>query len=602
MKKTLLFFSALVALIACTKETPKADDPTQNGNQEIKVNFTIARSDTNVDTKGTVKTGWASGDVVFIFFDGVDAPRYLEMRYNGSTWDSEQKGGLVAKDLSASGTMTALYLPYGSNLTVSESEGSFVFSEKYSGYYYTCRPCYSFASNTLSGGITLAAGSPDTALDTGNLLVQFDVTGYAADHTYELFQDYMKPIMLTGISTSGVLTRSNGTVGDAIPGYIDGGNSIVSFSGVLDSSANGKEKSYWFSIRDTEDGTLYYRNIGAKTISISTAIGLKNLTSNWAVAAPGVFSVSSTQKITFARSNLYYRGSFEDAGKKWQLMKYPWSVIEGSSYTETSDIGYFAWGTSGWDNTVNEPFWINYQPWTYLTWAYPKVDATNFYGLGPSSPDKDHVKHLTDENANGDWGVYNTIYSYGGGALDGAWHTPSRTEYFYLCGRTSNSTDDAEHARYRMYGRVALNDGDKTIRGVVLIPDQSWVDPRSTTFKGTPNSYFNNGKNAIYGGEASEIGEEGMESSSATNYYTMVNWNKMEAAGAVLLPMDGYRDPGLQNLNAQAAYWSSTSGFNANIYDKAYALTIESDGVISYLCSASLRRLMLPVRLVRDVE
>lgn len=83
MKKTIVILTALVALVACSKEAPVVEDSTQKENQEIKVNFNISRGDITDATKASVKTGWATNDVVFVFFANVAYPsasKYLELK------------------------------------------------------------------------------------------------------------------------------------------------------------------------------------------------------------------------------------------------------------------------------------------------------------------------------------------------------------------------------------------------------------------------------------------------------------------------------------------------------------------------------------------
>jgi len=94
MKKTLAIFSALVALIACTKVAPIAEEtPGQNESEEIKVNFTITCAGlTDDDTKAAkAKTSFADNDAVFVFFKNLGGEvaegnlvKYLQMKYNAS--------------------------------------------------------------------------------------------------------------------------------------------------------------------------------------------------------------------------------------------------------------------------------------------------------------------------------------------------------------------------------------------------------------------------------------------------------------------------------------------------------------------------------------
>lgn len=490
MKKTIAILSAFVALVACNKTVvPEQENPVPEDKQELKINFTVTRADIN-DTKATVKTGWAENDVVFVFFNGVAAPKYLEMKYNGTTWNTELKG-MTADDLAyaaaaADRRMTAVYLPYGNAYTVGADGTAFTIKngeENYSGHFYIDeQKTYTFVSSILSGKIELSAAQPASGSDK---LVHFDVSQYTDGHTYAMYQENMKPISLSSIAADGEVATAEGTVGDALPGYIDADNSIVSISGVLESATGAK--NWWFSIRDTEDGTLYYRDGGSKTVESNMYIGLGKLTA-WNVATPGVFTVSAEgDKITIARSNLSYRGTL--AENNWQLMKYPWSRIEKgvrlASLTSSSNIGLFGWATSGYNG--KNPWMTSKTPTDY----------------GPSG--LTNGQEWTVNSEKWDWAKNNTVYEYGGEvAISGSWRTPAMSDWNYII----DSRDGMRYAKATV----------ESIPGLILFPD-SFTEPDGITIV-SPNT-----QNSAYN----------------SNSFTSVQWNKLEALGTVFLPAAGYR-------------------------------------------------------------
>jgi len=335
MKKAFVLFCALFALVACNVG-PLDVTSAQDENQEIKFNFTVTRADIEGQTKATVKSGWASGDVVFVFFNGVGDGKYLEVKYDGSNWVCTRKNGLQVSDLSVSGTLTAVFLPYGSALTVSDDSGSFVFSDTYSGhFYYQEGVSYTFNSETmvLAATIKLAAAVSDVAND---LLVHFDVSGYQSEHAYDLYQDYMKPIQFTGVSSTGSVNKSVGEKGDAITGYVDAANSILSFSGVLDASAYNTEKDYQFSINDVTASVLYTRDAGNKTLSANKYIGLGVLsnTTTWNAneyVDLGIVNVKG-EKVMWAKKNL---GATAESGEGSYGKYYAWGELEGYALSGT---------------------------------------------------------------------------------------------------------------------------------------------------------------------------------------------------------------------------------------------------------------------------
>lgn len=521
MKKAIILF-AFFALFACSKESQTEDVI----NQDIKVNFTITKTDIDPNTKATVKTNWANEDVVFVFFKGVAAPKYLEMKYNASEgeWSSNPKEGMdLATDLasgsaSADRKLTAIYLPYGSGFDVADSDGNFTIKDAagndYCGHFYVAESMpYTFKESVLGGVITLAAAAPAGS----DKLVHFDVTGYTAGHTYELYQDYMKPLQITGVASDGTVNKNIGTAGDAIPGYIDAANSIVSFSGVLDESAVGSPKNYFISIRDTEDGNLYYRNATEKTISANQYIGLGNLTSAWTVATPGAFSVSATEQITFARSNLAYMGASGPEGKEWQLMKYPWSTIESAgTFTPAANIDFslFGWATSGYNEK---------NPW---------MTSTTNSDYGPSDLASGETWPAGTLNNSWDWGINNVIYEYGGKTPAGSWRTPAQPEWKYVLYNRGITN---------RFIRGRVND----VNGLIIFPDTFTRPDDVNLDKVNP-------------------GEDSNPKTNGVTTYSNLQWNKMEAEGAVFLPRTGYREGTTVSLTVQHGYyWTNTN--NADI-------------------------------------
>ncbi|MBO7118163.1 MAG: hypothetical protein J6V81_05755, partial [Bacteroidales bacterium] len=77
MKKTVIILSTVLALVACNKETVE-----QKSISQYTYEITITRAD---DTKA-VKSAWESGDVVYVFFSDVAAPKYLKFTYSGTEW------------------------------------------------------------------------------------------------------------------------------------------------------------------------------------------------------------------------------------------------------------------------------------------------------------------------------------------------------------------------------------------------------------------------------------------------------------------------------------------------------------------------------------
>lgn len=62
MKKILTILCAFAALLSCSKIQDTAQSP------ELRVNIRVTRSDDFAATKATVKSKWADGDMIYLFF------------------------------------------------------------------------------------------------------------------------------------------------------------------------------------------------------------------------------------------------------------------------------------------------------------------------------------------------------------------------------------------------------------------------------------------------------------------------------------------------------------------------------------------------------
>ena len=287
MKKILLILCAFATLLSCTK----IQEPEHNN--EIRVNVRVTRSDDFAATKATVKSKWANGDIIYLFFQNL-ATDYIQLKYTrGSGWSAQMTGGLTLPDLASRslGKMTAVYLPYcnDASITVRVSGDKRVFMRgeenlEYCGYFLLAEDVsYTFTEEELEADVNLTA----PVLSGNDQLVHFDVTGFTSGNKYELYQDHLKRLTFTGVSTSGKVTMTVKDKGKAIPGYEDktsGKKPILSFSGVLDGSVAGTATDFQFSVNDITDCVLYTRDAGEKTITGTLYAGLGD------ISAPAVWT------------------------------------------------------------------------------------------------------------------------------------------------------------------------------------------------------------------------------------------------------------------------------------------------------------------------
>ncbi len=144
----------------------------------------------------------------------------------------------------------------------------------------------------------------------------------------------------------------------------------------------------------------------------------------------------------------------------------------------------------------------------------------DLFGGGTGDAPTKHTTDKADYTTFTDWGV-NAI-SNGGNAAN-MWYTLSAGEWAYLF----NTRTDAANKK----GQAVIGN----INGVVLLPDE-WTLPTGLSFTPTPKNW-------------------------TTNVYTIEQWQKMEANGAVFLPLAGgrYNGTDVKSQNKWGTYHSSTS-------------------------------------------
>lgn len=251
----------------------------------------------------------------------------------------------------------------------------------------------------------------------------------------------------------------------------------------------------------------------------------------------GVFSVSADKKVRFAPGNLQYFNS--TSSPKWRFAQNQKDVV---SYDAS------AYGT-------NPGKWIDlfgfgtsgvsgYSPYKSVT-----TESSYYYSGDISKTDYD-------------WGWYNAIEN--GGNANHIWRMPTKNEWNYLLNtRTDYLTKVAG-------GKVG------TVKGLIIIPDDFEV-PSGLSFTG--NKYY----------------------PDSYNYYTVQEWAKMEVAGAVFLPVTGYRNGTTRSGATEGYYWTDMMSNTTKPYYTAYYMKIPATSSRPEINSKALYWGMA-VRLVRDVE
>lgn len=230
-------------------------------------------------------------------------------------------------------------------------------------------------------------------------------------------------------------------------------------------------------------------------------------------AIKGVFSVSKTKKVKFSQGNLQYQASTNT----WRFAEHQWDVIrEGNDSISPSYSGWidlFGYGTSGYKGMY--PYMTSEKECDYFG---EEIITTNDYQSAKKV-------EYNIQGTNYDWGVYNAI-SNGSGRM---WRTLTGGEWEYaLFYRETPSK-----VRFAC-ARVSGADG------VILLPD-NWNN----------NTYRLKKTNNV-------------DACFDSNIITSSEWNALENAGAVFLPVAGYRVgtkwKGKEEMQGKTEYTSKKVG------------------------------------------
>ncbi|MBR5670775.1 MAG: hypothetical protein IKX11_02850 [Bacteroidales bacterium] len=318
MKKLLLSLFVILAVSSCTVDQIESfkEETNPQSSSAAPIVFNLQAKHPDAGTKA-VKAGWENGDAIFVFFSGAKAPKFLKMTYNGTEWTTAEydgntatPGALGLKNGDA-GTMRAVFLPFGSNATVSANGTNFVFNKTYYAYYLTATLEYTVTSNTISGAFEMTI--PDN-------YVQFFVEDASAvDEAYTLGCDAVIPVGVASISSDGTVNETTDkTAAHDMPGYAYSGGYL--FSGKLTSWSYGS--NYYFAKKKTSDNSRADYFVTGKTLSSHSSVKLPaNNDSKWQ-------AVGSDKLV-----QLTYDGS--DSNLWWNTCNYGQSVPEavGTLYT-----------------------------------------------------------------------------------------------------------------------------------------------------------------------------------------------------------------------------------------------------------------------------
>ena len=369
MKKLLLILCASVlALVSCEKQP--VENPANEGSEIVfDLNATLPDG---ADTKA-VKSTWETGDVIFVFFSKQAAPKYLEMRWNGSSWVSAAKNSLsLAED--ETGTMRAFFLPFGSGATVSADGTNFKFDDTYETYYLHDTKFYSVTGGVVSG--TFVMGIPD-----GYVQFFLDDAGATPGTEIELREPNLTPQGIASIAADGTITHTTPVHGAPLKGYVyDKENKTGSdakgwlFSGVLAAGAQNTSTDYHFTLVSGawNTGSYYHKVFTGKTLqatgSTDRAVKLPAL-SSWTPLTDykpidlgcEILVGSEYKRIYWASRNLGATADGPANSNTTYGDYYAWSELapyyeDGHAYDaspgtwKSGKVEGYAWGSYRWGN------------------------------------------------------------------------------------------------------------------------------------------------------------------------------------------------------------------------------------------------------------
>ncbi len=249
----------------------------------------------------------------------------------------------------------------------------------------------------------------------------------------------------------------------------------------------------------------------------------------------GAFSVSADKQVRFSPGNLQCSGV--------TTSNYVWSFAENQ---------YDMLGTANVSDGA-------------------LADKIDLFGWSGSTGAKWGISTSTDyEDYSGDfvdWGT-NTI----GTDEPNTWRTLTYDEWEYLRDYRTNANQLIGVAR------ISLNAaGSQYANGLVLLPD-NWTCPGDITFKSGFANY-------------------GEQEYANHQTFTLSDWQRLEAAGAVFLPASGYRSGSyVKDVQTVGDYWSATPDDDA---EDAHEFYFRSDDAYY---GGNYRYFGQAVRLVQDVQ
>ncbi len=235
MRKTIFYLCLATGLLSCAKELASPQKETLSG---VPMTFDISVAETKA-----AKTAWANGDVIYVFFKGLEA-KYLTLTYNGSSWDNKSCGGILLdtdfRELDVL-NLTAVHFPLPVDVLYSNGNYSFTVEDKpfYNYYIFESEKAYEIDGTAVTASLSL--GKPEK-------MVLFHVAGIqdsVADYSFGC--PLIQPVACKSVGVDGTITEDVLQAGVRLKGFADSDGGI--FAGRL---TYPSKTAYTFTLADND--------------------------------------------------------------------------------------------------------------------------------------------------------------------------------------------------------------------------------------------------------------------------------------------------------------------------------------------------------------
>ena len=303
MRKLMLFVFLTAGIISCSKEIIETVEDTPTA-VPMSFNITVVEKP---DTRAA-KTGWADGDVIYVFFKGLES-KYLTLSYNGGSWSNTSTGGVLTnEDFSglSTHTLTAVHFPVA--VDVAYDNGAFSFTKDgqpvYNYYLFDSDKAYEVQGSTVKASLNMS--KPENFIQIHIADIQSNVDDYSFGCSL------IKPVACASVGTDGKITETTLSNGGRLKGVADSDGAI--FGGRL---ATTSAADYTFTLFD--DDSIYI---------------LKRLNKQ---LTPG--KMYNFPAITVTGGNNWITGLWVDLG-----LSVKWASINLGATSPEQGGDYFAWG------------------------------------------------------------------------------------------------------------------------------------------------------------------------------------------------------------------------------------------------------------------